>query len=60
LRQIHLELPMPTDSHGERSRTAGRAACITGQNACRTGLSSVSIPAAPIGMRRGGLHEQSS
>jgi arylsulfatase A-like enzyme len=39
-----------TDSYGEQSCTAGRSSFITGQSVCRTGLSKVGIPAAPIGM----------
>jgi arylsulfatase len=40
-----------TDSYGEQSCTAGRAAFITGQSVFRTGLSKVGIPAAPIGLQ---------
>ncbi|HCU25365.1 MAG TPA: arylsulfatase [Deltaproteobacteria bacterium] len=39
-----------TDSYGEQSCTAGRSSFITGQSVCRTGLSKVGVPAAPIGM----------
>src|SRR6187455_804160 len=39
-----------TDSYGEQSCTAGRSSFITGQSVCRTGLSKVGIPAAPVGM----------
>jgi arylsulfatase A-like enzyme len=41
-----------TDSYGEQSCTAGRAAFITGQSVFRTGLSKVGMPAAPIGCRQ--------
>ena len=41
---------MFTDSYGEQSCTAGRSSFITGQSVCRTGLSKVGIPSAPIGM----------
>ena len=40
-----------TDSYGEQSCTAGRAAFITGQSVFRTGLSKVGIPGAPVGLR---------
>ena len=39
-----------TDTYGEQSCTAGRSSFITGQSVCRTGLSKVGIPAAPVGM----------
>src|SRR5215470_1897922 len=42
---------MFTDSYGEQSCTAGRAAFITGQSVFRTGLSKVGIPGAPIGLQ---------
>ena len=38
-----------TDSYGEQSCTAGRAAFISGQSVYRTGMSKVGIPGAPIG-----------
>jgi arylsulfatase A-like enzyme len=38
-----------TDYYGERSCTAGRSSLVTGQNAFRTGLSKVGVP-APIGL----------
>src|SRR5271169_6310462 len=41
---------MFTDSYGEQSCTAGRSSFITGQSVYRTGLSTVGIPGAPIGM----------
>ncbi len=40
-----------TDSYGEQSCTAGRAAFITGQSVYRTGLSKVGLPGANIGLR---------
>jgi len=40
-----------TDSYGEQSCTAGRAAFITGQSVYRTGLSKVGMPAAPVGLQ---------
>jgi arylsulfatase A-like enzyme len=39
-----------TDSYGEQSCTAGRAAFITGQSVYRTGLSKVGFPGAEIGL----------
>ncbi|WP_413577590.1 arylsulfatase [Bdellovibrio sp. HCB290] len=42
---------MFTDSYGEQSCTAGRAAFITGQSVFRTGLSKVGLPGAAIGLR---------
>lgn len=42
---------MFTDSYGEQSCTAGRAAFITGQSVYRTGLSKVGVPAAPVGLQ---------
>jgi len=42
---------MFTDSYGEQSCTAGRAAFISGQSVFRTGLSKVGIPGAPIGLQ---------
>ena len=39
-----------TDSYGEQSCTAGRAAFLTGQSVFRTGLSKVGLPGAPIGL----------
>ncbi len=39
-----------TDSYGEQSCTAGRAAFITGQSVFRTGLSKVGMPGADIGL----------
>jgi len=40
-----------TDSYGEQSCTAGRAAFITGQSVYRTGLSKVGFPGAEIGIQ---------
>jgi arylsulfatase A-like enzyme len=40
-----------TDSYGEQSCTAGRAAFITGQSVYRTGLSKVGMPAAQVGLQ---------
>jgi arylsulfatase A-like enzyme len=40
-----------TDSYGEQSCTAGRAAFITGQCVYRTGLSKVGFPGAEVGMQ---------
>lgn len=40
-----------TDSYGEQSCTAGRAAFITGQSVFRTGLSKVGIPGSKIGIQ---------
>jgi arylsulfatase A-like enzyme len=40
-----------TDSYGEQSCTAGRAAFITGQSVFRTGLSKVGLPGAPVGLQ---------
>jgi arylsulfatase A-like enzyme len=42
---------MFTDSYGEQSCTAGRAAFITGQSVYRTGLSKVGIPGATTGLQ---------
>ena len=40
-----------TDSYGEQSCTAGRAAFITGQSVYRTGLSKVGLPGAEQGIQ---------
>jgi len=40
-----------TDSYGEQSCTAGRAAFITGQSVFRTGLSKVGIPGSKVGIQ---------
>lgn len=40
-----------TDSYGEQSCTAGRAAFIMGQSVFRTGLSKVGLPGAALGMK---------
>jgi arylsulfatase A-like enzyme len=42
-----------TDSYGEQSCTAGRAAFITGQSVYRTGLSKVGMPGADVGLQAG-------
>jgi arylsulfatase len=40
-----------TDSYGEQSCTAGRAAFITGQSSFRTGLTKVGTPGAAVGLQ---------
>jgi arylsulfatase A-like enzyme len=40
-----------TDSYGEQSCTAGRAAFITGQSVFRSGLSKVGLPGADVGLQ---------
>jgi arylsulfatase A-like enzyme len=40
-----------TDSYGEQSCTAGRAAFICGQNPIRTGLTKVGMPGAAVGLQ---------
>jgi arylsulfatase len=40
-----------TDSYGEQSCTAGRAAFLTGQSVFRTGLSKVGMPGADVGLQ---------
>jgi arylsulfatase A-like enzyme len=40
-----------TDSYGEQSCTAGRAAFITGQSVFRTGLSKVGVPGSDVGLQ---------
>src|SRR5215471_14992064 len=42
-----------TDSYGENSCTAGRAAFITGQIPFRTGLLKVGLPGADVGLNKG-------
>jgi arylsulfatase len=42
---------MFTDSYGEQSCTAGRAAFITGQSGFRTGLTKVGVPGSPVGLK---------
>jgi arylsulfatase len=49
--RIAKEGMMFTDSYGEQSCTAGRAAFITGQSVFRTGLSKVGMPGAPVGLQ---------
>jgi arylsulfatase A-like enzyme len=39
-----------TDWYGQQSRTAGRAAFITGQSPIRTGLTKVGLPGAELGL----------
>ena len=41
-----------TDSYGDQSCTAGRAAFITGQHPSRTGLTKVGLPGAKEGMQK--------
>src|SRR5688500_9960383 len=41
---------MFTDSYGQQSCTAGRAAFITGQSPIRTGLTKVGLPGSEIGL----------
>ena len=41
-----------TDSYGDQSCTAGRAAFITGQHPARTGLTKVGLPGAKEGMQK--------
>ena len=40
-----------TDSYGQQSCTAGRAAFITGQSPYRTGLTKVGMPGVDIGLQ---------
>src|SRR3974377_2020741 len=49
--RIAAEGMLFTDSYGEQSCTAGRAAFITGQSVFRTGLSKVGMPGADLGLR---------
>jgi arylsulfatase A-like enzyme len=48
--RLSAEGMMFTDSYGEQSCTAGRAAFITGQSVYRTGMSKVGIPGADVGL----------
>jgi len=41
-----------TDYYAQQSCTAGRAAFITGQSPIRTGLTTVGLPGAPIGLQK--------
>src|SRR5512136_203815 len=41
-----------TDSYGQQSCTAGRAAFLTGQNPVRTGLTKVGMPGADVGLQK--------
>ena len=49
--RIAREGMMFTDSYGEQSCTAGRAAFITGQSVFRTGLSKVGAPGMDVGLQ---------
>ncbi len=49
--RLAAEGMMFTDSYGEQSCTAGRAAFITGQSVFRTGLSKVGLPGADVGIQ---------
>jgi arylsulfatase A-like enzyme len=49
--RIAREGMMFTDSYGEQSCTAGRAAFITGQSVYRTGLSKVGVPGSEVGLQ---------
>jgi arylsulfatase A-like enzyme len=48
--RIAAEGMLFTDSYGEQSCTAGRAAFITGQSVYRTGMSKVGIPGVDVGL----------
>ena len=50
--RLAKEGAMFTDSYGQQSCTAGRAAFITGQSPIRTGLTKVGLPGAPEGMKK--------
>jgi arylsulfatase A-like enzyme len=47
--RIAIEGMRFTDSYGEQSCTAGRAAFISGQSVYRTGMSKVGVPGADVG-----------
>jgi arylsulfatase A-like enzyme len=49
--RIAAEGALHTDHYGQASCTAGRAAFITGQIPMRTGLTTVGMPGAPIGLQ---------
>jgi arylsulfatase len=49
--RIAAEGMLFTDSYGEQSCTAGRAAFITGQSVFRTGLSKVGAPGMDVGLQ---------
>ena len=49
--RIAAEGALFTDSYGEQSCTAGRAAFICGQNPIRTGLTKVGMPGAAVGLQ---------
>jgi len=50
--RIAKEGALFTDWYGQQSRTAGRAAFITGQSPIRPGLTKVGLPGAPEGMKK--------
>ena len=50
--RIAKEGIMFTDSYGDQSCTAGRAAFITGQHPMRTGLTKVGLPGAKEGLSK--------
>ncbi len=47
-----------TDSYGEQSCTAGRAAFISGQSVYRTGMSKVGVPGVGHRLGRGGSDDR--
>ena len=49
--RIAAEGALFTDSYGEQSCTAGRAAFICGQNPVRTGLTKVGLPGSDLGLK---------
>jgi arylsulfatase A-like enzyme len=49
--RIAAEGALHTDHYGQASCTAGRAAFITGQIPMRTGLTTVGMPGAPVGLQ---------
>jgi len=49
--RIGAEGAMLTDCYAQASCTAGRAAFITGQIPLRTGLTTVGLPGAPLGLQ---------
>jgi len=52
LDRIGKEGIMFTDSYGQQSCTAGRAAFITGQSPKRTGLLKIGMPGDPLGLKK--------
>jgi arylsulfatase A-like enzyme len=50
--RIAREGALFTDYDAQQSCTAGRAAFITGQSPIRTGLTTVGLPGAPIGLQK--------